>query len=84
MASWHLAETYEFDRRSVRYGIQDQGEPLDAQITCPALIIWGCEDTWIPVAKGEKLHRLIPNSTLHKIPDAGHLIIEENQKSSFI
>ena len=51
----------------VRYG----------EINTPTLILWGEEDTWIPVEKGEQLHQLIPSSTFHVIPESGHLIIEE-------
>ena len=55
----------------------DEVQPLYAQITRPVLILWGREDTWIPSASGEALHKLIPGSQLHIIPDAGHLVIEE-------
>jgi pimeloyl-ACP methyl ester carboxylesterase len=41
------------------------------------MILWGREDAWIPVAKGEMLRQMIQNSVLHVIPAAGHLVIEE-------
>lgn len=41
------------------------------------MILWGREDTWIPLERGEVLHTMIPGSLLHVIPDAGHLVIEE-------
>lgn len=50
---------------------------LCAKIAIPSLILWGEEDQWIPVEKGEILHRLIPDSRLQIIPDSGHLVIEE-------
>ncbi|MGE9292506.1 MAG: alpha/beta fold hydrolase [Puniceicoccales bacterium] len=55
----------------------DQVEPLYGTISTPTLILWGEEDTWIPVEKGEQLHRMIPQSQFRRIPDAGHLVIEE-------
>lgn len=55
----------------------DEVQPLYAQITSPTLILWGREDSWIPVERGEALHRMIPGSTFRVIPDAGHLVIEE-------
>lgn len=55
----------------------DEVEPLYSSINTPVLILWGEEDTWIPVARGERLQKLIPGSTLRTISDAGHLVIEE-------
>jgi len=55
----------------------DEVQPLYARISKPVLILWGREDTWIPLHRGELLHAAIPGSTFHIIPDAGHLVIEE-------
>jgi pimeloyl-ACP methyl ester carboxylesterase len=55
----------------------DEVQPLYDQITRPVLILWGREDTWIPKEKGELLHDMIPGSLFHVIPEAGHLVIEE-------
>ena len=55
----------------------DEIQPLYTQISRPVLILWGREDTWIPLIQGEVLHKMIPGSSLHVIPDAGHLVIEE-------
>lgn len=46
-------------------------------ITTPVMLLWGEEDTWIPVDQGKRLQSMIPGSTFHAIPDAGHLVIEE-------
>lgn len=46
-------------------------------ITTPTLILWGREDRWIPLERGETLHGLIPSSAFHVVDDAGHLVIEE-------
>ena len=55
----------------------DEVQPLYAQISRPVLILWGREDTWIPMERGRVLHEMIPDSVFHGIPDAGHLVIEE-------
>ncbi len=55
----------------------DAVQPLYAQISSPVLILWGREDVWIPLERGEALHDMIPGSILRVIPNAGHLVIEE-------
>jgi pimeloyl-ACP methyl ester carboxylesterase len=55
----------------------DDIQPLYRKISRPVLILWGREDTWIPLEKGEALHEMIPGSIFHVISDAGHLVIEE-------
>jgi pimeloyl-ACP methyl ester carboxylesterase len=55
----------------------DEVQPLYAQISRPVLILWGREDTWIPLERGKVLRDVIPGSLFQVIPDAGHLVIEE-------
>ena len=55
----------------------DDIQPLYGKISKPVLILWGIEDTWIPLEKGEVLKEMIPGSIFHAISDAGHLVIEE-------
>jgi pimeloyl-ACP methyl ester carboxylesterase len=55
----------------------DQVQPLYSEIVRPVLIIWGREDAWIPVEKGQALHQMIPGSVFYAIPESGHLVIEE-------
>ncbi|NIR91700.1 MAG: alpha/beta hydrolase [Gammaproteobacteria bacterium] len=55
----------------------DEIEPLLGNIRCPVSILWGEEDTWIPVGQGRKLHQMIPGSTFRTIPGAGHLVQED-------
>ncbi len=55
----------------------DEVQPLYARISRPVLILWGREDTWIPLERGRVLHDMVPGSIFHVIPDAGHLVIEE-------
>ena len=58
-------------------GFTDEMQALYPKITAPVLILWGREDTWIPMEQGAVLHDMIPGSLFHVIPDAGHLVIEE-------
>lgn len=55
----------------------DEVQPAYSQIKRPVLILWGAEDNWIPAARGRLLHESIPGSLFDEIPDAGHLVIEE-------
>jgi len=55
----------------------DEAQALYPTITTPTLILWGREDNWIPLERGEELHSMIPGSVLRVIDDAGHLVIEE-------
>jgi 3-oxoadipate enol-lactonase len=44
-----------------------------AKIDVPALIVHGAEDTLIPPAEAESMHRAISHSRLELIPSSGHL-----------
>lgn len=48
-------------------------------LVLPVAIIWGAEDTTTPLAEGESLHALIPDSTLTVIPDVGHIPMIEDE-----
>ena len=52
----------------------DEVEPLYASIDLPVLIVWGTEDSWIPVDRAHRLASLIPGAQLKLIENAGHLI----------
>ena len=58
-------------------GFTDEVQPLYDRLNRPVLILWGREDTWIPLQQGEALHAMIPGSLLRVIEDAGHLVVEE-------
>ncbi len=52
-----------------------------SDINVPVLIIWGEQDTWVPVSKGDYLHRSIEESEYHIIEDCGHLpMLEKPEK----
>lgn len=48
-------------------------EPLFGEIRCPVKVIWGVDDPWIPIARGEELHRRIGQDNFAAIPGVGHL-----------
>ncbi len=47
--------------------------PMLAAIACPTVVMTGTEDTIIPVAEAEAMHRAIPGSSLVVLPRVGHL-----------
>ncbi|WP_170918136.1 MULTISPECIES: alpha/beta fold hydrolase [unclassified Pseudonocardia] len=52
----------------------DEIEPRYGELDLPVRIVWGTEDTWIPVDRAHRLAAAIPGSSLHLVPGAGHLI----------
>jgi pimeloyl-ACP methyl ester carboxylesterase len=55
----------------------DEIEWRYGEIRCPVTILWGEEDSWIPVERGRELASRIRGCTLRIIPGAGHLIQED-------
>lgn len=45
---------------------------LYSNLKLPLLILWGEEDHWVDITVGERLHSLVPNASLRRLPDAGH------------
>ncbi|MGH3589375.1 MAG: alpha/beta fold hydrolase [Pseudonocardia sp.] len=52
----------------------DEVEPRYPEIDLPVAVVWGEDDTWIPVDRAHRLAGLIPGAELHLVPRAGHLI----------
>ncbi|TCK26650.1 pimeloyl-ACP methyl ester carboxylesterase [Pseudonocardia endophytica] len=52
----------------------DEIEPRYPEIDLPVHIVWGTEDTWIPVDRAHRLAELIPGAGLDLVPGASHLI----------
>ena len=52
----------------------DEFADLLPKLDVPVLVVWGREDTWIPVDRAYRLAELIPDSRLRVIDGAGHLI----------
>ncbi|MQA24890.1 MAG: alpha/beta fold hydrolase [Micromonosporaceae bacterium] len=55
----------------------DEFEDRLGAIEIPALICWGADDSWIPVAKAHELRDRIGSAELRVIPGAGHLVQED-------
>jgi len=52
----------------------DEVEPLYGSVDEPTHVVWGAEDTWIPVDRAHRLQRLVPGATLSVLDGAGHLV----------
>jgi pimeloyl-ACP methyl ester carboxylesterase len=44
------------------------------ELDTPVRILWGTEDSWIPVDVADRLGARIPGATVQRIPGAGHLV----------
>jgi pimeloyl-ACP methyl ester carboxylesterase len=51
----------------------DTTDELLPKLTMPVLILWGAEDKITPLAQGQKMHQLIPQSELDVFNGCGHL-----------
>lgn len=60
---------------------QIEPEPLSietlADLNIPILLIWGEEDTWVPVARGEALRERLPDAEWITYELTGHMPMEE-------
>ena len=52
----------------------DEIQELYPRLNLPVLVVWGQQDTWIPVDRAHRLAELIPQAQLELIDEAGHLI----------
>ncbi|KMS92701.1 alpha/beta fold hydrolase [Prauserella rugosa] len=52
----------------------DEVQPRYGELDLPVLVVWGREDTWIPVDRAHRLAQTIPGAELEIVDDAGHLI----------
>jgi pimeloyl-ACP methyl ester carboxylesterase len=59
----------DYDERYLR-----ENEEMLAKLTVPVHIVWGEQDGWIPVERADRLHTLIPHSSLCTVPGSNHLI----------
>ena len=48
-------------------------EPMFGHIRCPVKILWGKNDPWIPLERGQALHALIPQASFETLDNVGHL-----------
>lgn len=57
--------------------------PLDpARIGVRTLLLWGEADTAVPLRVAHRLHALLPDVRLEVVPQAGHLVLEEQPDAS--
>lgn len=59
--------------RSYTDSMQDRYATIDIPVT----VVWGEDDTWVPVDRGRELAALIPGARLRVVPRAGHLVPED-------
>ncbi len=52
---------------------KDATDAILPQLKMPVLLVWGGADHITPLAQGEKMHKLIPQSQLAVFPACGHL-----------
>lgn len=59
--------------------VNEDLEPLLPNIKCPTLLVWGVNDTATPLSDGEKMEKLIADSGLVKLENAGHYSFLDQQ-----
>jgi len=55
----------------------DEVEPHYGAVRCPAQVLWGTEDQWIPIETGRRFHAMLPEARFIEAPGAGHLVQED-------
>ncbi len=58
--------------------------PILARIKAPTLLLWGEKDGMIPVANAQDYLANLPDATLVRLPDLGHLPFEEDPARSLV
>lgn len=61
--------------------LRDPAQTL-ARITAPTLLLWGEKDGMIPIANAADYLRYLPDATLVRLPNLGHLPFEEDPVGS--
>lgn len=56
-------------------------EPMFGDIRCPTLILWGEDDPWIPLARGQALRERVRKAAFQTMPGLGHLPQLEGPKT---
>jgi pimeloyl-ACP methyl ester carboxylesterase len=64
-----LAMTRDMPMNAIAFPLED--------ITRPALIFWGENDTWVKRADIDRWRDEIPSAEFHVIPETGHMLMEE-------
>ncbi len=55
----------------------DEVEPRYGELRCPAQVLWGADDQWIPIQTGRRFHAMLPDCRFIEVPGAGHLVQED-------
>jgi pimeloyl-ACP methyl ester carboxylesterase len=55
----------------------DEIEPLYAPLECPVILLWGEEDQWLPLTRGDTLAARLTHGALTRVPGSGHLMQED-------
>lgn len=65
---------------SVIDGLAAEPPPNPAALVQPALVLWGESDRWLRPEDGDALVARMPNAEMRRIPNAGHLLVEEQPR----
>jgi len=65
-----LAMTRDMSKNTITFDLED--------LEFPVLILWGEHDTWVKRTDIDRWKDEIPSAEFHVIPEAGHLLMEEN------
>jgi pimeloyl-ACP methyl ester carboxylesterase len=55
----------------------DEVEARYSELRCPAQVLWGAADNWIPLETGRRFCAMLPKARFIEVPDAGHLMQED-------
>lgn len=66
----------------LRQAILVPPEPMLRTIRAPTLLLWGTQDSLIPIANAQDYLRAIPDARLVTLPGVGHLPMEEAPEAS--
>ncbi|GAB3451019.1 alpha/beta hydrolase [Streptomonospora sediminis] len=59
----------------------DEIQDRYTEIRCPVAILWGENDTWVPIDKGRRLADRIPHATFQTVAEASHLLLEDSPET---
>jgi pimeloyl-ACP methyl ester carboxylesterase len=65
-----LAMTRDMSENAITFALED--------FQFPTLILWGQNDTWVKRIDIDRWRDEIPSAEFHAIPEAGHMLMEEN------
>lgn len=54
------------------------------RLTMPSLLVWGDKDRTTPIQQAAEWQRYAPSLQLHKVPNAGHLLLDEQDAPALI